>query len=75
MGDRHRCLTVGCNPKLKNRAAAEQHKEQTGHRIARWPKRSAEGERNREQYMSGRFDDSDGQLDREALSDYEFEKG
>lgn len=76
MGDRHRCLMVGCNPKLKSRAVAEQHREQTGHRIARWPKRSAEGERkqrerNRQQYLNGELPwgfgyRDDGQVDFEA---------
>lgn len=50
--DRWRCLTVGCNPKLKSQGIAEQHRDQTSHRVARWPVRSAEGqqkqrERNR----------------------------
>ncbi len=45
MTERMRCLTVGCNPILKNRPIAEQHAEQTGHRIAKWPVRSAEGKR------------------------------
>lgn len=42
--DRWRCLTVGCNPTLKSQRIAEQHRDQTGHRIARWPVRSAEGQ-------------------------------
>lgn len=57
--DRWRCLTVGCNPKLKSQKVAEQHRDQTGHRIARWPVRSAEGhrkqrERNRLQWQERR---------------------
>lgn len=43
--DRWRCLTVGCNPTLKSQRIAEQHRDQTGHRIARWPVRSEEGKR------------------------------
>lgn len=44
MTDRWRCLTVGCNPVLNESTAAE-HREQTGHRVAKWPVRSAEGKR------------------------------
>lgn len=40
-----RCLTVGCNPTLPNLVAATRHTEQTGHRTAAWPVRSAEGQR------------------------------
>lgn len=40
--DRWRCLAVGCNPKLKE-SSAGQHKEATGHRVAKWPVRSAAG--------------------------------
>lgn len=43
--ERWRCLTVGCNPVLKHQKVAEQHRDQTGHRIARWPVRSADGHR------------------------------
>lgn len=43
--DRWRCLTVGCNPLLRSQKVAEQHREQTGHRIACWPVRSEEGKR------------------------------
>jgi len=39
---RWRCLTVGCNPKLRGHNA-QQHAEQTGHRVAKWPVRSAAG--------------------------------
>lgn len=42
---RQRCTVVGCNPYLKNEAAGINHREQTGHRIARWPVRSVEGQR------------------------------
>lgn len=44
MKDRWRCLTVGCNPVL-DEAAAEQHHDKTGHRVAKWPVRSPEGKR------------------------------
>jgi hypothetical protein len=48
---RWRCLEVGCNPMLRGHNV-EQHKEQTGHRVAKWPVRSEAGkakqrERNR----------------------------
>lgn len=41
---RWRCLIAGCNPKLDEASAAE-HRGETGHRVAAWPVRSAEGER------------------------------
>lgn len=41
---RWRCLSTGCNPVL-DEAAAAAHRESTGHRVARWPRRSAEGQR------------------------------
>lgn len=55
--ERWRCLIVGCNPRLKNAGSAQNHKAQTGHRVARWPVRSAEGkrrqvDRNRERLIS-----------------------
>lgn len=43
--NRQRCLTVGCNPMLADESAAQGHREATGHRTAKWPVRSAEGER------------------------------
>lgn len=39
---RWRCLTSGCNPVL-DEAAAAAHSTETGHRTAKWPKRSAAG--------------------------------
>lgn len=42
---RWRCLIAGCNPKLIGEAAADAHREATGHRVAKWPVRSAEGKR------------------------------
>lgn len=45
MTTRHRCLIKGCNPYLADRAAADDHKAETGHRVAKWPVRSAEGKR------------------------------
>lgn len=45
MSDHWRCLTVGCNPKIFGEAEAQHHKAQTGHRVAKWPVRSAEGKR------------------------------
>lgn len=41
---RWRCLVPGCNPVL-DAASAQAHKEKTGHRVAAWPVRSAEGKR------------------------------
>lgn len=43
--NRQRCLSSGCNPFLLNINAADAHKAETGHRTAKWPVRSAEGER------------------------------
>lgn len=42
--DRWRCLLTGCNPPLTEDTAQE-HREATGHRVAKWPVRSAEGKR------------------------------
>lgn len=76
---RWRCLEVGCNPKLKGHTA-QQHKEQTGHRVAKWPIRSAAGEakqreRNRLSPYSSPYDDHvrkyTANRDDEAMSDYE----
>lgn len=41
---RWRCLISGCNPVL-DESSANLHKDTTGHRVARWPVRSAEGKR------------------------------
>ena len=51
---RWRCLATGCNPVL-NAATAKEHNEKTGHRVAKWPVRSAAGKakakaRNRSGY-------------------------
>lgn len=43
--NRWRCLVTGCNPKLYGEGAAEVHREAEGHRVAKWPVRSAEGQR------------------------------
>lgn len=42
---RWRCCVTGCNPKLYSLDAAHQHRQETGHRTAKWPIRSAEGKR------------------------------
>lgn len=42
--DRWRCVVVGCNPKLDVTTAGE-HYAATGHRVAKWPVRSADGKR------------------------------
>lgn len=42
---RYRCLVSGCNPLLIDKDAADKHKGSTGHRVAKWPVRSTEGEK------------------------------
>jgi hypothetical protein len=42
--ERWRCTVTGCNPVI-DEAGATKHRDTTGHRVAKWPKRSAEGER------------------------------
>jgi len=55
--NRQRCLTVACNPKLKNVEAAETHRHETGHRTAAWPVRSAAGQAQaRKRNRSGYYD-------------------
>lgn len=55
--NRFRCTVVGCNPKLYGENAAEAHKKATGHRTAKWPVRSAEGERRaRQRNKNGYYD-------------------
>ena len=55
--NRFRCTVTGCNPKLYGENAAEDHKNETGHRTAKWPVRSAEGERRaRQRNKSGYYD-------------------
>lgn len=56
--ERWRCLTVGCNPKLDKDSAAN-HKAQTGHRTAKWPVRSAAGQRKQRERnaAAGRYKD------------------
>lgn len=52
---RMRCLTVGCNPVLDETTAAE-HGQATGHRTAKWPVRSAAGEKKaRKRNRSGYY--------------------
>jgi len=54
--ERWRCLKVGCNPVLNETTAAE-HSTASGHRVARWPVRSAEGQRRaQERNQSGYYD-------------------
>lgn len=54
---RQRCLTVGCNPLLNDPGVAQIHADETGHRTAAWPKRSAEGRRRaRERNQNGYHD-------------------
>lgn len=47
-GNRFRCCVTGCNPVLIGEEAANQHRDEQGHRIAKWPTRSAEGKRKAE---------------------------
>lgn len=76
---RWRCLEVGCNPLLRGHNA-QQHKEQTGHRVAKWPVRSEAGkakqrERNRlnpyPSLISDHVRKYTANRDDEAMSDYE----
>lgn len=54
--ERWRCLTTGCNPVLTELSAVE-HRDVTGHRVAKWPVRSAEGKRRaRARNRSGYYD-------------------
>lgn len=41
---RWRCLSTGCNPVL-DEESAKVHQFDTGHRVAKWPVRSAAGRR------------------------------
>ena len=53
---RWRCLITGCNPIL-NATTAQEHKTETGHRVAKWPVRSAEGKRRaKARNRSGYYD-------------------
>ena len=54
--NRWRCLTTGCNPVL-DEATADAHNAETGHRVAKWPRRSKAGkkkaaQRNRNGYYN-----------------------
>ena len=54
--DRWRCVVVGCNPRLDVDSAGE-HFRATGHRVAKWPVRSAEGKRRAaERNRTGYYD-------------------
>lgn len=54
--ERWRCLVKGCNPALDT-STAQHHKSATGHRVAKWPVRSKEGERRaRERNRNGYYD-------------------
>lgn len=54
---RYRCTVVGCNPVLWGEADAELHASNHGHRIAKWPVRSAEGKRRaKARNRSGYYD-------------------
>ena len=55
--NRFRCLVTGCNPVLFGQTAATEHFQKLGHRTAKWPVRSAEGERRaRARNKSGYYD-------------------
>lgn len=41
--DRWRCVVKGCNPVLIGEEAANKHRDERGHRIAKWPVRSEAG--------------------------------
>ncbi|SEB28961.1 hypothetical protein [Arthrobacter woluwensis] len=54
--NRWRCTVVGCNPVLIGEPAAREH-EATGHRIAKWPIRSAAGKaKARRRNKTGYYD-------------------
>jgi hypothetical protein len=54
--DRWRCLVTGCNPVLLDEAVARQHQADNGHRVAKWPIRSAEGKKKaRKRNRSGYY--------------------
>lgn len=55
--DRWRCKTRDCNPELYGEAAAQQHRDETGHRVNRWPVRSAEGKRRARNRNKGGYYD------------------
>lgn len=58
--DRWRCCVVGCNPVLTKETAGS-HAVDTGHRVAAWPVRSAEGERRaKERNQTGYYDKYNG---------------
>jgi len=54
--NRSRCLSTGCNPVL-DEATATDHNAETGHRVAKWPVRSKDGQRRaRARNRSGYYD-------------------
>lgn len=53
---RWRCLQAGCNPVL-NEQAADYHRDETGHRVAKWPVRSEKGKaKARRRNRTGYYD-------------------
>ena len=55
--NRYCCLTAGCNPVMYGEEQANEHKESTGHRTAKWPVRSAAGRaKERRRQTSGYYD-------------------
>jgi hypothetical protein len=55
--NRWRCLVTGCNPLIYGEEAAENHRKIEGHRVAKWPVRSKEGQRRaRERNRNGYYD-------------------
>lgn len=67
--ERWRCLTVGCNPRL-NAATAENHSNQTGHRTARWPVRSAEGRRRQRERNARQWSEEEPGWDEHKYESY-----
>lgn len=54
--NRWRCLQTGCNPVL-DEESAKAHKEETQHRVAKWPVRSREGQKKaRQRNRNGYYD-------------------
>lgn len=55
--NRWRCTVVGCNPVMRDTKTREDHVSETGHRVAKWPIRSAAGKRKaRNHNRSGYYD-------------------
>lgn len=55
--NRWRCTVTGCNPVLIGQSNADAHRTEVGHRVAKWPIRSAAGKaKARARNKSGYYD-------------------